>query len=210
MSFRLPTTDGTEGDSITRNSVFAFAAQAASALFTAGLTVFLVRRLGPAEFGVFALAFGVGTLLVLPADFGISQSTARFLAERRGDRDVAAAVLAGGLRLKLAATGLVGATLFAVAGPIADAYGAPGLLWPLRGMAIALLGQSLMGLYGNAFVALGRLSLNFRVVLSESAVEAAASVALVLLGAGASGAAFGRAIGYACGGACDGASPARS
>jgi len=51
----------------------------------------LAPPLGPATFGVFALAFGIGTLLVLPADFGISQSMARFLAERRGDRAAAAA-----------------------------------------------------------------------------------------------------------------------
>jgi O-antigen/teichoic acid export membrane protein len=188
-----------QGDSIKRNTVFALAAQGASALFTAGLTIFLVRRLGPSEFGVFALAFGIGTLLVLPADFGLSQATARFLAERRSDRRAAAAVLAGGFRLKLVASILVAAALFALAGPIAAAYGTPRLAWPLRGMALALLGHSTMMLYSNAFVALGRIAVNFKTVLSESAIETGASIGLVLLGGGAAGAAFGRAIGYGCG-----------
>ena len=41
--------------------------------------------------------------------------------------------------------------------------------------------------------------LNLRLVFSESAVEAGASIALVLAGAGVVGAAFGRAIGYGFG-----------
>ena len=41
--------------------------------------------------------------------------------------------------------------------------------------------------------------LNLRLVFSESAVEAGASIALVLAGTGVVGAAFGRAIGYAFG-----------
>ena len=40
-----------------RRAFFAFASQVATAVFTAGLTIFLVRYLGPHEFGVFSLAF---------------------------------------------------------------------------------------------------------------------------------------------------------
>ena len=43
----------------------------------------LVRVLGPEDYGVFALAISVASLVFLPADFGISQSTARFVAEPR-------------------------------------------------------------------------------------------------------------------------------
>ena len=53
-----------------------------------------------------------------------------------------------------------------------------------------------MGFYRTAFEAIGRVRLNLRLVFSESAVEAGASIALVLAGAGVVGAAFGRAIGY--------------
>ena len=45
------------------------------------LTIVLVRVLGPEDYGVFALALSVASLVFLPADFGISQSTARFVAE---------------------------------------------------------------------------------------------------------------------------------
>ena len=73
-------------DTITRNTAFALASQLATASFTALLTIVLVRVLGPEDYGVFALALSVASLVFLPADFGISQSTARFVAEHRGER----------------------------------------------------------------------------------------------------------------------------
>ena len=80
-----PADDG--ADTITRNAAFALASQIATASFTAVLTIVLVRVLGPEDYGVFALALSVASLVFLPADFGISQSTARFVAEHRGERD---------------------------------------------------------------------------------------------------------------------------
>jgi O-antigen/teichoic acid export membrane protein len=186
-------------DTITRNTAFALASQIATASFTALLTIVLVRVLGPEDYGVFALALSVASLVFLPADFGISQSTARFVAEHRGKREEIADVMADGLKLKLALSALVTVVLFVVAEPIASAYGVPELVWPLRGVALALFGQSVMGFYRTGFEAIGRVRLNLRLVFSESAVEAGASIALVLAGAGVVGAAFGRAIGYAFG-----------
>src|SRR4029079_16471490 len=74
-----------------------------------------------------------------------------------------------------------------------------GLVWPLRGMSIAVLGQGMFIFYRNAFVSIGRVSVTWRMTLFESACEAGASVTLVLFGAGAAGAAFGRGIGYLVG-----------
>jgi lipopolysaccharide exporter len=188
-----------DADTITRNTAFALASQLATASFTAVLTIVLVRVLGPEDYGVFALALSVASLVFLPADFGISQSTARFVAEHRGERDRIAAVMADGLKLKVASSAVICVILFALAGPIASAYDAPDMAWALRGVALALFGQSMMGFYRTGFEAIGRVRLNLRLVFSESAVEAGASIALVLAGAGVVGAAFGRAIGYAFG-----------
>jgi O-antigen/teichoic acid export membrane protein len=194
---QLPPDDG--ADSITRNAAFALASQIATASFTALLTIVLVRVLGPEDYGVFALAISVASLVFLPADFGISQSTARFVAEHRGERDRVAEVMADGLKLKFISSGVICLILFALAEPIANAYNAPDLTWPLRAVALALFGQSMMGFYRTAFEAIGRVRLNLRLVFSESAVEAGASIALVLAGTGVVGAACGRAVGYAFG-----------
>jgi O-antigen/teichoic acid export membrane protein len=187
------------GDSIKRNTAFALAAQAATALFTAGLTLYLVRALGPDDYGVFALALAVGLLVLQFSDFGISQSMARFIAEHRHDQGAIGAIFSDALRLRLISGFVVSGALFALASPIANAYDNTDLVWPLRAMAVAVFAQGLMTFIATPFVPLRRLSLNLRVVALESAIEASASVALVLLGGGAAGAVFGRAIGYAAG-----------
>jgi O-antigen/teichoic acid export membrane protein len=196
----LPGQDALEpGGGAARNTAVTFAGQVAAAVLTAALTIFLVRRLGPEGYGVFSLAFGIGVLVVLPADFGISAATARFVAERRESRRLVTAILAHGLRLKLISAFVAGGALFVLAGPIADVYNTPELAWPLRGIALSVVGQSVLFFYAYAFVALGRTALNLRAVITESVFEFTASTSLVLLGAGATGAAFGRAIGYSFG-----------
>jgi O-antigen/teichoic acid export membrane protein len=130
---------------------------------------------------------------------GISGSSGRFIAEESSDRRRVAAVVSDSTWLKLAVLVPVCGALWVLAGPIADAYNAPGLVWPLRGMAIAALGQGMFMFYRNAFVSIGRVSLTWRMTLFESACEAGASIALVFFGAGAAGAAFGRGIGYVVG-----------
>lgn len=186
-------------ESIGRNTAFALAIQVTTAAFTAALTIFLVRVLDPPTYGVFALALSVGSLLILPSDFGISQSAARFIAERRSRPADVQAVLATALRLKLVASGAFSAALFLSAAAIAAAYGEPALTWPLRGVALAVFGQSLMTLYHYSFIAVGRVSVGLRLVASKSVAEAGATVVLVLLGAGAVGAAGGRAVGFGFG-----------
>jgi O-antigen/teichoic acid export membrane protein len=186
---------------ILRNSTFALLTQLATAFFAAVLTLYLVRALGPARYGVFALALSIGGIVLLPSDFGISTSAGRFVAEHRSDRHAVASVVSDALKLKLVISTTMCSALFVLAGVIAHAYGIATLTWPLRGIAIAIFGQSLLLLLGNTFVALGRTSVYLLLVFSESAIEAGASIALVLLGGGAAGAAFGRATGYVLGSA---------
>jgi O-antigen/teichoic acid export membrane protein len=185
--------------SIRRNAVLAFGAQISTGVFTAVLTLYLVRKLGPDGYGIFAVALSIGALAVLPSDLGLSQSMARFLAERRGDRGAMARILADTLHLKLLAAAVVGGLLFALASPIASIYGIPDLTWPLRAMAFAVIAQSMLGLFRSAFEAIGRMGTDWQLVAGESFVEASASIALVALGGGAAGAVWGRAIGFGFG-----------
>jgi O-antigen/teichoic acid export membrane protein len=181
---------------IGRNTVLSLLAQLTTGFFSAALTLYLVRAIGPDSFGVFALSVGIGEIAFLVADFGIPHSTSRFLAESRSDRANVAALLAAALRLKLLTAALVAGVLFAAAGPIAAAYDKPTLLWPLRVVAFAVFGQSVMMLYVNAFIGLARIAVNLRIIFFESLVETAASIGLVAAGTGVVGAVCGRAIGY--------------
>jgi O-antigen/teichoic acid export membrane protein len=194
-----PGGDPSRGTSIRRNSALAFLAQLVGATFTAGLTVFLARRLGTGGYGVFSLALGIGGLVLFPSDFGISTSAARFVAEHRGDRARVASVVADSLRLKLLVSAAMAALLYALARPIASAYGTHALIWPIRGVAIALFGQSMMMMI-SVFAALARVGSQLATAIVEGTIEATAIVVLVLAGAGVAGAAFGRAIGFLVGG----------
>jgi len=184
---------------ILRNTTFGLLAQVSTAVFTAVLTLYLVRALSPADYGVFALGLTIAGICLLLADAGLSQSAARFIAERlESPRDVAL-LLSDALRVKLMFGGVVALALFGLAEPLADAYAQPGLTNVLRGVAIAMFATSVMTLYLNAFIASGRLKSNLRVIFLESVMEFSASITLVAVGAGVTGAAFGRAIGYGFG-----------
>jgi O-antigen/teichoic acid export membrane protein len=185
--------------SIARNAGLQFAAQLSSGAFGAVLVLFLTRELGPEGFGLFALALGIGALLMLPSDFGITAAAARFVAERSVDERAVAEIARQALGLKLIATGAVSVALFLSAEWIADVFGEEGLVWPLRGIAFAIFGQSLFLFFSGLFLAQQKAAVNLRLTSGESAVELAASAGLVLLGAGAAGAAFGRGIGYVAG-----------
>jgi len=184
-------------DSIARNTITSLFSHVFTAGLTAVLTLFLVRALEPDAYGLFALSTSISVIVLVAADFGISASTSRFAAERRDRRDAVGELYVDALKLKVVATGTVCLLLGVLAGVIADAYGQPGLAWPLRVIALATLGQSifLMGL----FTALGQSMMRVKVGGFEAIVEVSASIALVLLGGGAVGAAFGRAIGYVAG-----------
>jgi O-antigen/teichoic acid export membrane protein len=183
-------------DSVARNTSFALVVSLVSAAFTAVLTIFLLRVLGPREYGVFALATGVGALALIPANFGISHAASRFLAESRNDRVAAHGVISDAVRLKLAVSSVCCIGLIALAEPVASAYDAPDLVWPIRIIALAVLGQGMLQLYGLLFEAEGKMSVYLRVVTLESAIEAVASIGLVLAGLGVSGAMAGRAGAY--------------
>lgn len=195
-----PASELEAGHGAARNTAFSLAAQMAGAAFSLVLTLFLVRSLGPAEYGVLALAVSIGTVVLLASDLGISISASRFVAERPHDRLHAAAVLRTAFGLKLVASLIATIALVALAPMIADAYGSSALVWPLRLVAVAVAAQNMGALFLEWFAGLSRLSLNLRYGLAESSVETAASICLVLLGAGAAGAVAGRAIGYAVAG----------
>jgi O-antigen/teichoic acid export membrane protein len=107
------------------------------------------------------------------------------------------AILALGMKLQAPAVLLTGLGLFALSGAIADAYGHPGLGWPLRWMACAVVAQAAFGLFTSTCMSIRRVSGSLWMVVIESATETSLAVALVLAGAGAAGALLGKAIGYA-------------
>jgi stage V sporulation protein B len=168
----------------------------ATAVFTSGLTLFLVRRLGVSSYGIYSLAYSIGGLALLPAALGLPTAVGRFLADHRADLAQVRAILMLGMKLQIPASLVTGLALFALAGPIAAAYGHPTLEWPLRWMACAVAAQSMFGFLTSTCMSIRRVSGSLWMVVIESATETTVAIALVLLGAGAAGALAGKAIGY--------------
>jgi len=179
-----------------RNTLLQFASQLATAAFTSVLTLYLVRALGASGYGVYALAVSVGALLLLPAGLGLPWAVGRFLADHRADTDQARAILIMGLKLQIPAAVVASVGLFAASGAVASGYGDPRLVWPLRWVALSLIGQALFGFLTSMAQSVRRVAVGLWMVVVESAVETSASITLVLAGAGAAGAALGKAIGY--------------
>ncbi len=140
-----------------------------SALLTAGLTLFLVRYLGPHNYGVYALALSVGGVVLLPADLGVSRSSARFIAERRDDMAEVVGVIRHGIRLKAIGAAVVAVALVLTAGAIADAYGTASLKTALWIVALLIVVQGFMAFFTTTFEALGRNSVGFRLTTAEAA-----------------------------------------
>jgi O-antigen/teichoic acid export membrane protein len=188
-----------KGEGVVAGALFGLLTQVVTAAFTAALTLYLVRALGAHGYGLFSIGVTVAGTGALLADLALGVSAGRFMADAGDDRSTVRRFIAGALRQKLLAALVVGSALAALAGPIADGYGKPELAVPLRVFAISLAAQSLMSLWTSTFIAVRRLALNARMVFFESLVEAGASIALVALGGGVTGAAAGRAAGYAVG-----------
>ena len=187
-------------DTVSRNAGFAFASKIVGVVFSAALTIVVVRVLGPDDYGTYALALSIAGLLILPSDIGVSQAAARFVAESLGDRNLVRRVISDAYRAKLVAAGIVSVALFVLATPVANAYGTPALVWPLRILAFSLLAESFFLLYNSLFQALGRISSYLRIATAESLTEASLAIPIVLLGGGAAGALVGRAAAYSIAG----------
>jgi stage V sporulation protein B len=179
-----------------RNTLLQLLSQIAGVAFTGGLTLYLVRALGPSGYGVYALAVSVGALLLFPAMLGVPMSVGRFLADHRGDLDQVRAILVLGLKLQVPTAVVASVGLFAASGAVADAYGDPRLGWPLRWVAVSISGQTLFAFLTATSTSVRRVAVGLWMAVIESATETAGSVAFVIAGAGAAGATLGKAIGY--------------
>lgn len=189
---------GAPGRGIVANALFGLLTQFTTAAFTLLLTLYLARALDVDGYGRFTLALSIGAIALWISDFGLASSAARFLAERPDDRVHVRRVLGIALRLKLVGVLGVGLLLAAVAPLLSDVFSAR-LTWPLRAMAMSLVFEGLLMLCVSGFGALRRVDLSARMQVFESVTETAASVALVIGGAGVAGAILGRATGYGIG-----------
>lgn len=191
-----PAADALSDPGVVSNTLLQLASQLGGAVFTGGLALYLVRALGASDYGVYALAVSIGSLVLYPAGLGLPWSVGRFLADHRADRGQLRAILLLGLKLQAASAVIAATALFALAGTLADAFGKTHLGWPLRWVALSIVGQAMFGFVTSAVTSVRRVSIALSMAIIESASEAFISAGLVLAGAGVAGAVLGKAIAY--------------
>ena len=185
--------------SVASGSVAAFLSLATSATLTAALTLVLIRVLGRVEYGIFALALSIHQVVLLLSDVGLTSACAREIASSRSDPHRLRMTVGSTLAAKLGTSITAGILLVAASGPLADVFDTPRLADVLRLAAAAMTLTSVFQLFRLGLNSLGARWSMFGLVVVESVLEVAASLALIVASATAAAAMGGRIVGYACG-----------
>ncbi|MDX6521690.1 MAG: hypothetical protein QOJ31_1025 [Gaiellales bacterium] len=139
---RAQTSPGGSGEEgrLARRSAFNFVGLAAANALQFGMVWVLARRLGQHDAGVFFEGFAAIRLLSVLAALGLDVTAVRYVATHRahGDAGGAGAAIRLSLLLSGGLSGLAAVATFALASPIASAFGAGELAPVLRIMSAAL------------------------------------------------------------------------
>jgi len=153
-----------------------------------GVSVAMARLLGPSEFGVYAVAFVVLTAVLSLNELGVSVALVRYQGdEREAVPTVATLSMLGSL--------ICYAVIFSTAPVLADGFGAPAAVGPIRVIGLGVLVD------GLAAVPVALLQREFRqkrraaADIANFAVGSVVSIGLALTGLGAMSLAAGRIVG---------------
>jgi O-antigen/teichoic acid export membrane protein len=160
------------------------------------VTVYLGRTLGPASYGRYALALAIGAATLYAGWVALPLILGRLFAEDPDLADPADRSVWRGATLQFCCTVIVAIAVFALAGPIADAYGWTSFGWPLRWSAVAVAGQALVLVFGERRDTTRESVVGAWILGTMSVVQAVDIFALVAHGAGVAGAMLGRIAGY--------------
>jgi O-antigen/teichoic acid export membrane protein len=171
----------------------------ASLLLGIASIVVIARLLGPSELGVYALAFAFYTLLWSASNFGFGVYLTKHLAEHVDNKDpkrLSTALNVGYLSVTVIGVVLtligIGASGYAAA----LFHGSVATQGIFELAAAAIFFSMLYGTSDYALIGLGRNTAAIAMEIGENVVLLAASVALILMGFGATGAIAGLLISY--------------
>jgi O-antigen/teichoic acid export membrane protein len=160
------------------------------------VTVYLGRKLGPASYGRYALALAIAAAALYVGWVALPLILGRLFADDPDLVDPADRTVWRGATLQFCCTVIVAIAVFALAGPVADAYGWASFGWPLRWSAVAVAGQALALLFGERSDTTRESVVGAWILGTMSFVQAVDIFALVAHGAGVAGAMLGRIAGY--------------
>ncbi|MDX6549311.1 MAG: hypothetical protein QOG33_2861 [Gaiellales bacterium] len=188
-----PHGSGEEGR-LARRSAFNFVGLAAANALQFGMVLVLARQLGRHDAGVFFEGFAAIRLLSVVAALGLDVTAVRYVATHRahGDAGGAGAAIRLSLLLSGALSAVAAVITFALASPLAGAFGAADLAPVLRIMSAALPAVVLqMVLIGATRGTGGMRAFVWVDQMLDGALRLGLIAAALLLGKGLEGAAWG-------------------
>jgi hypothetical protein len=145
---------------------------------------------------VFVLAGSIASLVGYPVGEALGLGVARLLSDRPSSPARARRVTAVALRAALPIAVVLGLSVAAAAGAVAQAYGFPALGWPLRWAGLAIVAACALRILQVATAGLSGGRVAGVLVIGEAGLELVATLGLVVAGAGVSGAAVARPLAY--------------
>jgi O-antigen/teichoic acid export membrane protein len=175
---------GLELSATARDTVINAAGTGLTALFSFACLMVAARALGPAGYGLFALALTVLMMAAELSDLGVNAGIIRHASAHLGAGDAAAAraVLAAALRAKLVTAAIGALTVVALAGPLAGLLGRPAAAGLLRLAAFGLAGTVLLGAFSAALQAHQSFLRNAALSVSNWALRLVGTAALAASG----------------------------
>jgi O-antigen/teichoic acid export membrane protein len=151
-------------------------------------TAYLARKLEPNGYGLFALVSAITSVLALIADCGLSQSSARFLAENVSNTRAQRAILCQGLLLKALLVCVAGVVFWYLIPTLSIVLGAPRLA-DLSLLILFLLVFAEGGRWvQKTFEGLGRVDVYAIALVAQSVVYPILAILFVWIGWGVAGA----------------------
>jgi len=151
----------------------------------------LARWLGADGLGLYSLAITILGMGLLLANFGVSQSILKYVAEDKDDKDRIARLVFSGFSLSLLLGAATGGLLYAFRRPIASFFDMPEVADFLPMIALALPFTSLFTSVTGLFNGTRQLKVFATLMTSQSILRVVLVLALVGIGTGVKGAVWG-------------------
>jgi O-antigen/teichoic acid export membrane protein len=161
-------------------------------------TVYLGNLLTSDEMGLYTLALAAPNLIGLFRDWGVNEALIRYTAKCNSEKDVIRAkkILIKSLIFQVVVGVVLTAVSFLLSAVFADIYRLASIAPLIRVGSFTVLMNAFLTVAQAAFTGLERLELNSITLIVQSAVKAAVTIALVILGQGVFGAVLGYTISF--------------
>ena len=182
---------------VASQTLWALVAKVIAALLTAATMVVVTRKLSASQLGTFSLVLSLEAFWLLFADFGISVSVSKHVAQyRRENSALASAFVFYGLLLQ-AGFAVLAASVFYLSGEhVAHFLNATVANTLLKVAAIMVVLEALLYFLQSSFQGFRRLELLAFTEVSRDLTKLGGTVVLLNVGLGIVGALAGRAIGF--------------